>query len=181
MYAGQLHEAYGLRVILDAFAMLHGDGYALWLFGQGTMEQEIREAAAADPRIMYGGFQPAEVILPRTSLASVMVNPRPLEQQIAPYSFPSKLLEYLAMGKIVISTELPGIPPDYYPHLIFFDNMSAASLAERIAEVAGRTPQRRQEMERAARAFAWGSKTQLHQGRRMVQFLRDVGGGTCGT
>ena len=54
MYAGQLHADYGARTLLDAFARLEGAGYRLWLFGQGTMEQEIREAAGRDPRIRAG-------------------------------------------------------------------------------------------------------------------------------
>jgi len=44
--------------------------------------------------------------------ASVMAIPRPADEWYSLFTFPSKLLEYLAMGKITISAKLPGFHPN---------------------------------------------------------------------
>jgi glycosyltransferase involved in cell wall biosynthesis len=177
MYAGQLHRDYGTQILLDAFAQLApGDGpFQLWICGRGTMESHVRRAAAADPRITYHGFVDDDALFTAMARASVLVNPRPFDPAVSPYSFPSKLLEYMAMGKIVICAKLPGIPPEYYPHLVLVDNMTPCALARQIRQVATWSPQRRCDMARRAAQFVFSSKTQLHQGRRIVDFLGSLG------
>lgn len=174
MYAGQLHADYGVRAMVEAFGQLEGERFNLWLFGQGTMEEEIRQAAIRDPRISFFGFQGPEVIFPRMRQASVMVVPRPVEGRIAPYSFPSKLLEYMAMGKIVVCSNLPGIPADYLPHLVMVDQVTPEALASALREVAGRSIEKRTAMGGRVREFVWANKTQRQQGRRIVEFLGQV-------
>lgn len=174
MYAGQLHADYGVKVLLDAFAQLQGSAYELWLFGQGTMEEEIRKAARHDTRIRYQGWCGPDVLFPRMRQADVMVVPRFTNDRIAEYSFPSKLLEYIAMGKIVISAKLPSIPPEYFPHLVLAASITPESLAEAVTTVAGWSQPERHRRQSEAQAFAFEYKTQACQGRRIAEFLSQI-------
>lgn len=174
MYAGQLVENYGLRILLKAFERLEGERYALWICGQGDLEDEIRRAAEQDRRITFFGNVGPERLFPRMEQASVMVNPRPPDQRIAPYSFPSKVLEYLALGKLIVSARLAGIPGEYHPHLILVDPMDEHHLADTLRNLASQDAARRRAMEDGARQFAWSCKTQACQGRRIVEFLRTL-------
>jgi glycosyltransferase involved in cell wall biosynthesis len=56
-----------------------------------------------------------------------MLNPRDPSWRGTPYSFPSKLLEYLTTGKPIISTRLPGIPAEYFEVLRPVDLVDQAS------------------------------------------------------
>jgi glycosyltransferase involved in cell wall biosynthesis len=159
---------------MRAFAQLEGDRFALWVFGQGDLEGEIREAAVRDARITYWGNVPAEELFPRIERASVMVNPRPADEKISPFSFPSKLLEYLALGKIAISARLQGIPPEYHSYLALVDPMDECHLADTLRSLALQDAAQRRKQEDGARQFAWSNKTQEHQGRRIVEFLRTI-------
>jgi len=175
MYAGQMDERlYGVEILLDAFKQLEDPSFALWLFGRGRLVEEVRRAAEGDSRIVYWGFHEADVVLSHMQEASVLVNSRPVDEAYGRFSFPSKVLEYLAMGKIVLSSRLPGIPVDYHPHLVFVDEMTPSNLATRLREIAGWSLEKRREAGNQARDFTWRNKTQLHQGERICRFLRDV-------
>jgi glycosyltransferase involved in cell wall biosynthesis len=175
MYAGQMYEgAYGIEILLDAFKLIKDPNMALWFFGRGSMVEQVQQAAQHDQRITYWGLQPDNIFYSRMRQASVMAIPRPADEWYSLFTFPSKLLEYLAMGKITISAKLAGIPSEYYPHLVLVDEMNAANLAERLREVSGWSIEKRRQMESHAQAFVWGSKTQLHQGKRICDFLSAI-------
>ena len=178
MYAGQMDEqVYGIEILLDAFKLINDANMALWLFGQGNLSEKVREAACRDSRITYWGFHKSDsVVLSHIMQASVMVVPRPLDQWVSLYSFPSKVLEYLAMGKITVCARLGGIPPEYYPHLVLADEMNATSLAKALREVAGWSLEKKLQVEAAVKSFAWSSKTHEQQGRRMCDFINSIAG-----
>lgn len=177
MYAGQMYEgAYGIEILLDAFRLMEDPNMALWLFGRGDMVEQVKQAAQHDQRITYWGLQPDSIFFSRMRQASVMAIPRPVDEWYSLFTFPSKLLEYLAMGKITISAKLAGIPSEYYPHLVLIDEMNAVNLAECLRNVAGWSLEKRRQMESRAQAFVWGSKTQLHQGKRICDFLSAIAG-----
>lgn len=176
MYAGQIESAYGIDLLLAAFRELEGPQWALWVFGRGRMAPAVEDAAAHDPRITYFGFQSNEVLFDRMAAADVLVSPRPLDDTLTPFLFPSKVLEYMAMGKVVVSSRLPGIPEEYYPYLVIVDNLSPATLAAQIRAVAGWAPEHRAKFEEQVRTFVWSSKTTGPQGRRFCQFIRALSG-----
>ena len=73
---------------------------------------------------------PTEQIVSKQQEALILVNPRPINQFFTPYSFPSKLIEYLASGTATISTKLPCITDNYYDVLESFENDTVDGLYE---------------------------------------------------
>jgi len=47
----------------------------------------------------------------------LLLHPRPVNSPVTLYSFPSKLIEYLASGTPVLSTRLKSIPIDLLPYI----------------------------------------------------------------
>ena len=175
MYAGSLRELYGIDILVEAFRQLDDPEAALWLCGHGPMEEAIRQAAEDDPRIVYwGSIADLDVLYDKISTATVMVNPRPPDDAYTSMSFPSKTLEYLALGKLLITARLAGIPDDYVSHLICVEEMTPARLADRLREVARMSPEDRKQRESAATAFVWAGKTAQSQGERVMAFLEAV-------
>lgn len=165
VYAGGVKAAFGVDVLLQAQG-LPGAGFDLAVYGAGPFVDEVVAAQKRQPGVMYGGVLDLAGLMDAYASADVLVNARPPDLDYAPYTFPSKLLEYLATGKPVVSTRLPGIPEDYWQVLIPCEP-TAESVAAAIALAAAQqTPEAR------ARRLAFvASRTPSVQGRRIVEFL----------
>ena len=176
MYAGGLLEEYGVGRLLEAFAHLPEPDYRLWLFGTGTMEREVRAACQRDSRITYWGFVANDEVVRKAREATVLANARPSDQWFTKYSFPSKLVEYMMSGRVVVSTKLPGIPKEYHRYLCLIEDETPSGLAAVLRQL-HETP--RSELDRRGReaaAFVKEVKNHLIQGERIWRFLQHVAG-----
>ena len=174
MYAGGLYEEYGVRMILDAFAQLPDPDYQLWLFGRGPIEDEVQQACQKDGRITYWGFVPNEVVVQKAREATVLVNARPSNQPFTRYSFPSKLVEYMLSARVVVSTKLPGISEEYYPHLCLLEDETHTGLATLLRKLHDRPKSDLDRIGRQAAAFVKEKKNHLAQGERVWEFLQRI-------
>lgn len=171
LYAGVLQRSYGITMLLEAFAKLPKTGFSLLLLGRGDMEAEIRRRAEQDPRICFLGFvSPAEVFR-RCLQATVLVNPRPSGECFTPYSFPSKILEYMAAGRPVITTRLPGIPAEYDPYVVWLDRETPEGLASLLLQLREQPAARLHDLGRRGREFVLQEKNYRRQGKRIVEFI----------
>ncbi|MEI2777021.1 MAG: glycosyltransferase [Tetrasphaera sp.] len=128
LYAGALRREYGVEDLVLGFRSIPDPQARLEIYGQGDYAEEVRRHAAEDTRITFAGTVPVEVVLEAEERAWVLVNPRPANQEFTKYSFPSKNMEYLASGTAVLTTPLPGMPPEYYPHVMLIDESSPAGV-----------------------------------------------------
>jgi glycosyltransferase involved in cell wall biosynthesis len=87
---------------------------SLVVVGGGEDSARLKGLAAIDPRIEVKPFMTGDAFAREVGRADFMLNPRDPSWPGAPYSFPSKLIEYLATGKPIISTRLAGIPAEYF-------------------------------------------------------------------
>ncbi len=86
----------------------------LVMTGGGEDAEALKSIAATDERIKLKGFMPDDAFAQEVDRADFMLNLRDPAWPGAPYSFPSKLFEYLIYGKPVISTRMAGIPAEYF-------------------------------------------------------------------
>ena len=68
--------------------------------------------------VRYLGFVEREELLRTMQRGLVLVNPRPPSLPEHRYNFPSKILEYLATGRPVISTTSADIAEEYGKYLL---------------------------------------------------------------
>ena len=174
-FAGLLREEYGTKLLLDAFALIPDDSYRLWIFGRGNddMVTAVKDSEARDPRIKYWGFRPNKEVLLKEMESTVLVNPRP-SRKFTAYSFPSKLMEYMSIGRPVISAALPGIPSEYHEYLYVWQDETPEGLAELMVSVCSKSQAELQAMGQRAREFVMTEKDYLTQGRRIYAFLQQV-------
>jgi glycosyltransferase involved in cell wall biosynthesis len=170
VYAGQLTHLKGVTLLLEAMKLVRRANIRLWISGRGPEEQAVRDAAAADQRITYQGYGEYEAVLDLYRRASVLVNPHAVAHASARYMFPSKLFEYLATGKPVLSTRSAAVERDYAPYLHLIDATPRA-MADGIEEMARATPAWREQLGRSGRAFVARERTWEVQGRRVSAFL----------
>lgn len=173
MYSGVLDLRYGIPELLDAMDMLD-DTYELWLTGMGNAEDLIRERALRDPRIKFYGYLPSrQDLLNKQAQATMLISPRRDTEEASKYCFPSKLFEYMASGRPVISCFLAGIPKEYHPYLVELPSATAQQIAQVICQVAQLPRQDRDEAGRRAKAFVLERKNKFAQAKKISAFVLD--------
>ena len=121
LYAGGLHERYGLKMLVEGFMQLDFEDVELWLYGGGPFAENLPDYIKQDSRVVYKGIRPNSEVLDSEFKATLLVNPRPSHEKFTQYSFPSKNMEYMLSGTPVLTTILPGMPQEYYPYVYLFD------------------------------------------------------------
>jgi glycosyltransferase involved in cell wall biosynthesis len=175
-FAGGLDAANGVGEMLRAIALLQGSRFRFLLAGIGPMTEDVRRAAALDPRIEYRGFLSLEDVLSLYAEADVLVNMRLTKTMRTRYFFPSKLLEFLASGTPVISTSPGHVEEEFGEFVYLLKDETPEGLAESVprAEQAGKDARR--EMGTRARAFIVANKTWAAQTERVAHFIRAIAG-----
>jgi glycosyltransferase involved in cell wall biosynthesis len=171
LYAGSLSQLAGVPLLLQSFERLKDDRFRLWIIGRGELEPVIRHAAATDTRIRYLGNLSRSDLLARYTTADVLVNPHSTVLLTARYVFPSKLLEYLASGRPVITTATPGIAADYGNFCTVLNREEPQALADAIKRVAALPAVDRLARSAKARVAVIERCTWSRQGRRLVRAL----------
>lgn len=121
LYAGSLHERYGLKLLVEGFLQANIKDSELWIYGGGPFGQKLKEYNELDSRVVYKGICPNTEVVAAELRATLLVNPRPTHEEFTQYSFPSKNVEYMVSGTPLLTTMLPGMPAEYYPHVFLFD------------------------------------------------------------
>ncbi|UAW99466.1 glycosyltransferase [Halopseudomonas nanhaiensis] len=130
-YAGSVNRAYGIVELVEAFKRA-GSSYELWLCGRGDLEDYLRSQSQDCAAIKYLGFVPpahAQAIQQRASLLALTRDPA---EKYTRYSFPSKILEYMASGVPVMTTKLDGVPAEYDAYLNLIEEFSVDCIARTI-------------------------------------------------
>lgn len=172
-YAGGLSSEYGVKDLVDAVREWHDPRVRLHLFGRGPLEDWISQQAEGDGRISSAKLLPPEELAAVYARSDVLVQPRPEGQDFVAYSFPSKLIEYMASGTPVVSTRLSSIPEDYEGHVSWAAS-GATGIRHALMQVAVMDPARRHRMGTDAREFVLRTRTAAAQGRRLRAFLDGI-------
>ena len=135
VYAGSLHYQYGIMNLVKAVEQLSPSDIQLTIYGQGEAAEEIKKISAKNSRIRYGGLVQRDVLLEIEKKASLLVNPRPIEDEYVKYSFPSKNMEYMASGTPTLLTDIASLPDEYKKYVVLAKDNSEQELMDKIMEV----------------------------------------------
>ncbi|MEG1692349.1 MAG: glycosyltransferase [Bacteroidales bacterium] len=163
MYAGGLYEKYGLKMLIDAFLCINDSKCRLWLFGVGDMTEYIKLCSQKDPRIIFYGNCTNNEVLAYEKKASLLVNPRFSNHDFTYYSFPSKLMEYMASGTPVLTTKLAGIPSDYNDKMFFFDEETIEGFRGKIEFCIQLDDNTRRSFGKSAQRYVFENKNNITQ------------------
>ncbi len=172
IYAGGLSSAYGVDRLVDAVLGFDaGESIRLKLYGRGDQENRIKRLAASDCRIEYGGFVDTETLLPELKSADLLINPRPTRELFAAMSFPSKLIEYLATARPVLTTRIPSIPDDLKSHFYFITDESADGIRVAIREIMQMPVADKAKRGIAAQKYLLASLSEMATGIKIKEFV----------
>lgn len=171
VYAGGLSKAYGIDRLVDAVVGMEALPIRIKFFGRGDQELRIKELADTDPRFQYGGFVGNDQLVPELRSADLLVNPRPTHEFFALMSFPSKLIEYLAMGRPVLTTRIASIPEDYDAHFFYIDDESPDGIRRAILSVMATPQLDREARALRAQAFVCAEASEFAVGRKIADLV----------
>ncbi|WP_003545029.1 glycosyltransferase [Desulfotomaculum nigrificans] len=171
IYAGALHEKYGVKKLIEAFMNVSLKDARLWLFGSGELESEIREYEKKDSRIKFWGMVPNKEVVEKEVKATLLVNPRPSNEEFTKYSFPSKNMEYMVSGTPILTTQLPGMPEEYYDFIFTFNGESVDDMAIGLEKVLTMPRDELHWFGDRAKKFVLENKNNVVQARKLYDFI----------
>ena len=171
IYAGSIMKKYGIAFLCNAFVKYSHPDEELHIYGLGDFEEELTKNYSQYKNIIYHGNRPNDEIIEAEMNATLLVNPRPTQDEYTKYSFPSKTLEYLASGTPVLSSRLPGIPDEYNDYLFYFDDDTVDSLGKRIREILDSSSDLLLEKGKLGRDFVLREKNNIRQAAKIIDFI----------
>lgn len=173
LYTGTLARRYGITDLIDAFSKIEKSCIELWICGDGDGKDYVSSAAKRDNRIKFFGQIGRDEVIDLQSKASVLINPRTPEGEFTKYSFPSKIMEYMASGRPVIMHKLDGIPDEYDPYYISPNGIDINALSECIITVAEMKENELSEIGIKAKNFILREKNPLTQAKKILNLVME--------
>ena len=171
IYAGGIHERYGLKMLAEAFVKADIPDARLVYYGSGPYVEEFRKLCAEHPNLEYRGVAPNEEIVAEELKATLLVNPRPTTEEFTIYSFPSKNMEYMASGTPLLTTKLPGMPQEYHQYVYLFEEESILGYADTLRKVLSQPADILYEKGVLAKRFVLQKKNYVAQAQRVIELL----------
>lgn len=107
LFVGSMKPWHGIEFLLRAFEQYRSRPIGLWIVGDGPLADAARDAAAANPRIVYEGPVPHETIPAIVRAADAIVAPYGSE---APrYFSPLKVVEAIGAGRPLIASRSASV------------------------------------------------------------------------
>jgi len=177
LFMGTIYRFSGLDRIINDFPRLLSryPSARLLIVGRGEDEERLKALAASrglSQNIVFGGLQPYSALPDIIRSSDVCINPFELNS-VTRDILPTKLFQYLACGKPVVATELPGTVPflSGEEHGMVYASVDAC--LDRVAELLGNSAMCRQLGERgrdiSVSKYQWRSIAET-----MVSWMKEL-------
>jgi glycosyltransferase involved in cell wall biosynthesis len=172
-FAGTLGSVGGADLFLESIRYIDDPTCHFWFSGRGDLDERIRRAASKDPRIKHWGFVDRAKYCELLQRATLFVSPRPSHLLENRYNFPSKIIEYMAVGRPVISTVVSDVFEHYYECFVPLRDETPSGLAKAIRAVQDSPYKWQIELSRNARIRV-GEETWESQAARILQLSEHI-------
>lgn len=140
--AGSLWTGNGVRLLLDALKINKNSKIKIFFAGKGPDLDLILNASKNDDRIQYLGMLSTQELFEVYKKAHVLLNIRVIPCEEGRYLFPSKLLEYLVVGKFVVTTKAVHIEREYGNYCYILNDIEPETISEmfdKVSEISNET------------------------------------------
>lgn len=135
VYTGKLDNKFGIMNLINAFMLIKNDKLRLLICGSGEEKDNVEKCALQDQRIIFKGQVSSDEARRYAINADILINPRQNNSNYTKFSFPSKIIDYLATGNPVIAYKLDGMPDIYDQFIYFVPDNSVETLKNTIENV----------------------------------------------
>ena len=171
LYAGSLRRIYGIENLVQGFVQAEIPHTELHVYGNGDYVEDLKKLSEKHENVKYLGIAPNETIVQEELKATLLVNPRPTNEDYTQYSFPSKNMEYMASGTPVLTTCLPGMPKEYEPYVFLLRNETAEGVRDMLKEIFAHTPEQLHQKGKDAKQFVMEQKNNVVQAKKVLELV----------
>lgn len=133
MFAGHFDRLRGVDLFLDFIPYVENEDVLFWISGTGKPDQKERVRNRiedlGDDRVTYFGTLPWDDYRTRVVSADILVNFQDPDAPISEFTFPSKILDFMSAGKVIISTDMGDLSEELADELVI-DGSDPKSLAD---------------------------------------------------
>jgi glycosyltransferase involved in cell wall biosynthesis len=175
LYAGGMHERYGLKTLVEAFMRINGDFYRLCIYGSGPFVNDLIEKyCKKDNRIHYMGVVPNSEVVKAEYQSILLVNPRPTTEAFTKYSFPSKNMEYMVSGRPLLTTNLPGMPSEYHEYVYIFESEDVLGFEKSLKQILSLSENELYKKGQSAKRWILDNKNNKIQTARIINMVIQI-------
>lgn len=171
MYAGSVNTNNGVHILVSAFINANVNNAELHIYGEGSYLPELKTFERISDKIKVFGRVPNEEVVKKEIEANLLVNPRPTHRAFVKYSFPSKILEYMASGTPVLTTRIPGMPQEYNDYVYYIDNETVDGLTKTLRAMLNKSKAELHIKGLDAKRFVMKEKNNIIQAERIVNMI----------
>ena len=150
-FAGSLQDEYGVYSLIEAFKKIERKDLRLLICGFHADNKKLTKAIERDTRIVNLGIIANKKAIQLEMNALINIDPRPFSEDLDRFSIPSKTLEYMAMGRPVISVKNSALKEKFPQELIWLDGANESDLVHGMKEVLKMSEVEREELGRKAK------------------------------
>ena len=171
LYAGQIKNIYGMKLLTDAFIAAGVDNTELHIYGSGDFEEELKKICQKHADVKYFGIVPNDIVVKEQLKATLLINPRPINKEYTKYSFPSKNMEYMVSGTPTLTSNLPGMPEEYKQYVYLIENETVEGLTNTLRVILSKPKDELHQKGMIAKNFVLHSKNNIIQAKKILDII----------
>lgn len=172
MYAGGFAKSNYIDLLLQSISKMNPDIIELHLYGNGELKDVVMDYSNQYPHIKYHGSKLNKEVLKAERDSDLLINLRNPEDPFTMYSFPSKLMEYMASGTPVLCTKLKGIPDEYDSYLNYLNELTECALINKLEEIMQTQKETLLTFGQHAKHFCQHEKNYLVQAAKVIDLVK---------
>lgn len=133
-FAGTVNKYNGILALIEAIKENKESDLRVRIFGDGDLVESVKQLERSDSRVYYGGRISQELIETELKSADILLNLREPDHPVNKFAFPSKLIEFMGIGKPIISTNL-GFEEEMKKSLYLLESLSSEDINKKILEI----------------------------------------------
>lgn len=174
IYAGAIVKVYGIEYLVNAFIKANIDDCELHIYGDGDFQKDLLEICKINENIKYFGVKLNDYVVSAEMKASLLINPRPTDEEYTKYSFPSKNMEYMVSGTPLLTTKLPGMPEEYNKYVYLIEDETEDGLVQILKQILRKQPQDLHEFGLKAKDWVLREKNNVKQTEKIVKMIEKM-------
>ncbi|MEQ8190913.1 MAG: glycosyltransferase, partial [Candidatus Eremiobacterota bacterium] len=173
-YAGGLLKIYGLEILVKGFIKANLPNTELHIYGGGSYENELKDIVSQNKNIKFFGYVSNEIVVNEQLKSTLLINPRPTNEEYTKYSFPSKNMEYMVSGTPVLTTNLPGMPGEYAEYVYVIEDESEDGIKDSLCRILSKSPEDLHNKGLRAKEFVLREKNNVVQAKKIIKLAKNI-------
>jgi glycosyltransferase involved in cell wall biosynthesis len=174
VFSGSLNQLSGIELAVGAMNHINDDSIKLNIYGKGVLEDYVIKSSNANSNIIFHGSISNDKMIEIQRNSDLLICPRIPDDFTTRYTFPSKIVEYMATGVPVLCNKLKGIPNEYYEYITSLDKADELLFAKTIESIREDNSSQYNIKAKKAREFILENKTWEKLAPKIFYFLKQI-------